>query len=214
MTLQLQRRSSSSVRAKSLVAKTKDFVGSMVKAFKPLDIKIQLPLTTSSLETLPAPADEPEPEPEFEFFYPSPPFTRRFTSTSQLSGSTGSTALASIFSGQTYQTNVTVAQDTECSEEAAGIASQTPSSQEGEDSLSTRVQHGLGDDGLNERFFDGGDGEDDEDEDDGVLLMRSKRSEPTRACFVTSLPRIPYAAFLSQPLYKQPYVFPTARPST
>lgn len=50
MTLQLQRRSSSSVRAKALVAKTKDFVGSMVKAFKPSDIKVSFFSLRSSFQ--------------------------------------------------------------------------------------------------------------------------------------------------------------------
>ncbi|KAG8931099.1 hypothetical protein FRC01_001859, partial [Tulasnella sp. 417] len=50
----------------------------------------------------------------------------------------------------------------------------------------------------------------DDDEDEGVIFMRSKR---VNSGLVTSLPRNPYAAFLSQPLYKPAYSFPTARRS-
>lgn len=53
-------------------------------------------------------------------------------------------------------------------------------------------------------------GEED-DVDEGALFMRAKRTKPFQSCSATSLPRNPYAAFLSQPLYKPSYIFPTAR---
>ncbi|KAG8924177.1 hypothetical protein FRC01_011841 [Tulasnella sp. 417] len=203
--MQRQYRANSSFRAKALVAKTKGAIGSMFKAIKSLEITS--PSRKSTFKPLPASTSDEEDE----VFRPSPTFARRSTSTSQCSRSTGSTTVTTISSRYTYKSNTTAASDSDHldGDELAQVivrrsAGQSPVKQEYTPLFSIELESD--DDYPCEEW----DGEDDEAQ---VPLIRSKRGEITQAGFITSLPHNPYASFLSQPLYKQPYMLLTNCPS-
>ncbi|KAG8916410.1 hypothetical protein FRC01_003172 [Tulasnella sp. 417] len=192
----VKRPADSTARAKALIDKTRDFICVITNAIK---------------------YSEPK-HPPSELFYPASPFARRFTS-SQRSGTTKSTSTApeSIFSHHTYQTTITVAGegDESCLEKDDGIAAaegnmggvgatQDPDlltrlNEPARDSSSFALQA----QSREEESYPGRSSNDDE----GVLFIRSKRVK--QPMFAASLTRNPYAAFLSQPLYKPSYVFPT-----
>ncbi|KAG8917778.1 hypothetical protein FRC01_002214 [Tulasnella sp. 417] len=189
--MQRQYRANSTVRAKALVSKTKGAICSMFQAIKSLEI---IPHSRSSaFKPLPAPSNEEEDE----IFRPSPSFGRRFTSTCQLSRSTSSTAFTTISSRYTYKTNTTETLD---GDELArvivrGSALQFPVKQKYTPAFSIELES---DDDYPSNQWEG------EDDEDQALLIRSKHTELTQAGFAASPP-----AFLSQTLYKQPYVILT-----
>ncbi|KAG8917243.1 hypothetical protein FRC01_002586 [Tulasnella sp. 417] len=186
-----QYRANSTVRATALVSRTKGAIGSMFKAIKSLEI---LPHSRSSaFKPVPAFSNEEEDE----IFRPSPSFTRRFTSTSRSSRSTSSTAVTTISSHYTYKTNTTATLDVDELAQVIVKGSVLQPSVKQEYTPSFSIDLESDDDYPSDQW----EGEDDEDQ---ALLIRSDHAELTRAGFATSLPHNPYAAFLSQPLYKQP----------
>ncbi|KAG8916428.1 hypothetical protein FRC01_003157 [Tulasnella sp. 417] len=208
-------------RARALVDKTRDFISVITNAIKYSEPKAFVAPPTPEKQSS-ALADY-ESDHSSELFYPTPPFARRFTFSSQRSGSTNSTSTApsSIFSRHTYQTRTTVAGegDEPCLEKDDGI----PAVEEdvggfgaAQDSdILTRLNESARDpssfalqaESSDEESYPGQSSDDDE----GVLFIRSERvKQPT---FATSLTRDPYAAFLSRPSYKLSYVFPTTRRS-
>ncbi|KIO25003.1 hypothetical protein M407DRAFT_211294 [Tulasnella calospora MUT 4182] len=145
---------------------------------------------------------------EFEEFYPAP-FTRIFTSASQLSGSTGSTPRSSVLlSRHTSQTNITVPELKPSWDKATApshVEARAPNSQV----IAGRTKGPFisileeeEDDACGEAW-----GEYDSDDDD-MLCIRRKRHAPPYNGLATSLVHNPYAAFLFQPSYKSPYLFP------
>ncbi|KAG8949728.1 hypothetical protein FRC04_008268 [Tulasnella sp. 424] len=227
--MQLKRQANSTARGKALVAKTKEVLSSITKIFNYSEIEPCSVPPRAPSATPPASFDG-EPEPESELFYPLPPFTRTFTSGSQLSGSTKSTSTAasSIFSCHTYQTTNTAAGEEK--ELYSGKDDTTTTIEEAANADIVQTSLGLvlphitscgneqvqSSTSLMEWSNDGEHSEassenEEEDDDEGALFMRAKRTKPFRSYPTTSLPRNPYAAFLSQPLYKPSYIFPTAR---
>ncbi|KAG8900070.1 hypothetical protein FRC01_010274 [Tulasnella sp. 417] len=223
--MQLKRQTNSTARPRTLVDRTKSLFCAITSAIKYPEPKVTFSLSgvngrLSRLESLilapsfappafevesPALADG-ESDREPALCYPTPPFARRFTSSShwQHAGSTKSTTSttnSSVFSRHTYQTATTVAgEGKELSlEKGDGIVAA-----EGDVEVGVGAS---GDESSPELSSE------DDDDDEGVFFIRSKRVKPLQPGFVTSLPRNPYAAFLSQPLYKPPYIFPTARRS-
>ncbi|KIO25004.1 hypothetical protein M407DRAFT_8645 [Tulasnella calospora MUT 4182] len=206
MTMQLGHRGNSTHRSKAFVTKTKDAFGSMIKAFKSLEI---IPSSRSSaFKPLPASNEDDD-----DLFHPSPPFVRRFASTSQLSGSSGSTAVASVASRQTHKTDSTATEYSDCLDRTNKFAqvrvpaSASHSIANRKDVFSLSIQQESDDEHPTEHF------DDEDDDDDEILLIRSKRRQQTRTGFLTSIPHNPFGAFLSQPGYKQPYTFPSTRRS-
>ncbi|KAG8950953.1 hypothetical protein FRC04_007017 [Tulasnella sp. 424] len=190
---------SSPARRKTLVAKTRKVIGVVTKVFK--HAETDKPLFTHALEVAATFTEELE----SELFYPAP-FSRTFTSASQLSDSTGSTPRSSmLFSRQTSQTIIAVPEPKMCPEKAPQGGTTAPTSQP----ISNRNKNPFISI-LEEEENDCIDPLDYQDsDDDEVLYMRCRRGTPHLNSFATSLPYDPYAAFLSHPSYKPPYTFPT-----
>ncbi|KAG8924176.1 hypothetical protein FRC01_011840 [Tulasnella sp. 417] len=185
---------------KALAAKTKRVLGVVSRVFKHPEDKTSF---RHVLNILPSSAGELE----FEELYPGP-FARPYTSTSQFSGSTGSTPRSSVlFSRQASQTTITVPepkQNWEKTTATSPVEARAPNSQ-----VTGGRNKGPIISILEEEEDDGRDGpwgEDDSDEDE-MLCMRHKRRAPYNG-LATSLAHNPYAAFLTQPSYKSPYLFP------
>ncbi|KAG9038859.1 hypothetical protein FS837_001162 [Tulasnella sp. UAMH 9824] len=108
--MRIKRQANSTCRAEALVDKTNDLFSAFTKPFKPSEIKPS-PVTPPAFEKqIFAPTNyELDSDPELP--YPTPPFARRRTSSSRLSGSTNSTSTprSSIFSHHTDHTAITVA---------------------------------------------------------------------------------------------------------
>ncbi|KAG8907419.1 hypothetical protein FRC01_007696 [Tulasnella sp. 417] len=196
--MQIKRQANSTTRAKAIVNKTKGFFGAITNSLKYSEPKAPSFAPLAFDDGSSALADESDRE--SELFYPTPPFARRFTSNSQRSGSTKSTTsttISSVFSHRTYETATTAT--TETDEPYSG-------KDDGIGAAPKDMDVGVRSFGSEDEYDD----DEDEDEDEGVF-MRSKRIKPLQAGFVSSVPRNAYAAFLSQPLYKPAYIFPTAR---
>ncbi|KAG8959812.1 hypothetical protein FRC00_001220 [Tulasnella sp. 408] len=207
--MHLGRRANSTSRAKSFVNKTKDAFGSIIKTFKSLEIilewlayspfasmSLQHSSSSSAFKRLPASTNDDDDD----LPYPSPPFARAYATASQRSGSTCSIAAASISSRYTYRTNTT-AGDNFLDEVI--VRKLVPRSLFDQKNKTTFTIEAEFDEDYLSQESDHEDGEDDE-----VLLIRSKRGRATQTGFATSLPHNQYSTFLSQSLYKQPYVFP------
>ncbi|KAG9038858.1 hypothetical protein FS837_001161 [Tulasnella sp. UAMH 9824] len=220
--MQIKRQANSTSRAKALVNKTKDLFSAFTNTLKYSENKARFSLSEGFQSTPPTFEDRTsaivdyEHDPELELFYPAPPFFRRFTSSSQRSGSTESTSTASssILSHHTYRTATTVAGDGKQSnpekedvtaDEATGIRA-SGLALHNSDNLIHPSELARGSFPLRANSRD-----DEEDEEEEILFMPSKRVASLQPGFATFLSRNPYAAFLSQPLYKPPYIFPAGR---
>ncbi|KAG9038861.1 hypothetical protein FS837_001164 [Tulasnella sp. UAMH 9824] len=201
--MQINRQANCSARAKGFVNKTRDFFSAFSNSFKYPEFKPFL-IVTPTPEAQPPARVDPELEDEPGLVYPAPLFARRPTSSSGSTNST-STGASTIFSRQSYRTASTV----------AGEGKESDKEKEKEDLISaadkaSRVRVSQpsfwlrGESSGEESVLPSDEEEDDEEE---LLSMRSKRVEPA---FATSLARPnPYAAFMSQPFYKPPYILPT-----
>ncbi|KIO29438.1 hypothetical protein M407DRAFT_6243 [Tulasnella calospora MUT 4182] len=190
--MQIKRQANSTTRAKALVDKAKDFFSAITNS-KYAETK-PFPVTPSTFDKRSPTLADYEADRDSELFCPAPPFARRFTSNSRLSGSVTSTSTApsSIFSRDTYQTAITVAGEGDEShlekddgitvaEEEMGVGASQPGS------------HGSGIANLNKpaRGFslqaEWGDdeshlelpSEEEEEDDEGVFF---KRVEPLQHC--------------------------------
>ncbi|KAG8911921.1 hypothetical protein FRC01_005404 [Tulasnella sp. 417] len=184
--MQLNRQANSTARAKALIDKTKCLFSAISNAVKYSEPKGRF----SMLEDY-----------ETELFYPTPPFARNFTSGTQRTGSTKSTApttTSSVFSRCTYQTATTVAGEGD--EPYSGKDDGVGAAQE---DMEVGVGAFGGEDESSPELSS-------EDEEEEGVFIRSKRVKPLQPVFATSFTRNPYAAFSSQPLYKASYIFPTA----
>lgn len=217
--MQINRQANSSARAKGFVNRTKDLLSAFTTSFKYPELKSS-PATPPTFEKQTIALTSYESD--LELSYPAPPFTRRRTSSSQLSGSTKSTSTgrSSIFSHHTDRTAITAAGEESVSDlDKEGIAAVEVSrpawhgsvglahpNEPARGSFSTQIESNDDEDHSEPSSEEG------EEDDEGMLLIHSKR-RPLQHGFATSLSRNPYEAFLSQPLYKPSYIFPATRQS-
>ncbi|KAG8915968.1 hypothetical protein FRC01_003458 [Tulasnella sp. 417] len=224
--MQLKRQANSTTRAKTFVDKTKGLFGAITNSIKSSEHKAPSFAPLASEEAACALTDS-ESDRESALPYPTPPFARRFTTSSQHSGSTKSTtstSTSSIFSRFTYQTVATEAGegDGSCLEkcdETVAVKEDMGAGATQDPYIFTRFNEpargpsfpALQADSDDDESYSGRPSEGEEDDDEGVIFIHSKRVK--QPAFATSLTRNPYASFLSQASYKPPYIFPTIRRS-
>lgn len=146
---------------------------------------------------------------DFDEFYPAP-FSRTFTPASQSSGSTGSTPSSSIlFSRHTSQTTFAVPELKPNWEKAPALAPlETRASIPQVTASRTKGTFiSILEEEENDVCGVEAWGAYDSDDDD-MLCMRRKRRAPPFDGIATSLVFNPFAAFLTHPSYKSPYLFP------
>ncbi|KAG8922338.1 hypothetical protein FRC01_014165 [Tulasnella sp. 417] len=222
--MQLQRQANSTSRAKSFVDKTKGLFGVITSSIKYPQPKAPSFAPLNSEEEASALTNS-ESDRDSALFYPTPLFARRFTSSSQHSGSTRSTTsttTSSIFSRLTDQTATTVTGEgyesrlegcdgtVAVKEDMGAGATQGPYifTRFNEPARGPRFP-ALQANSIDDESYSGRVSEEEEDDDEGILFIHSKWVK--QPVFATSLTRSPYASFLSQASYKPPYIFPTIR---
>ncbi|KAG9049853.1 hypothetical protein FS837_008903 [Tulasnella sp. UAMH 9824] len=179
-------------RTNALAAKTRKVFGAVTKTIRRHHASNGTPASTDDLD--------------FDGFYPAP-FSRTFTPASQSSGSTGSTPSSSVlFSRHTSQATIAVPELKPNWEKAPALSpleTRAPIPQ----ATASRTK-GPFISILEEEENDGEAWGSYDSDDDDMLCIRRKRHAPPYNGIATSLVFNPFAAFLTHPSYKSPYLFP------